>query len=51
MCSELLPFPSLSDPASRLLTVVIPAYKEQARIEKMLDELLAYLNQRSAADR
>jgi len=41
-------FPSLSSPASLDLTVVVPAYNEQDRLSKMLDECLEFLEGRSS---
>jgi len=41
-------FPSLSSPASLDLTVVVPAYNEQDRLPKMLDECLEFLEGRSS---
>lgn len=42
------PFPSLASPATLDLSVVVPAYNEQARLPSMLNETLAYLSSRSA---
>ncbi|XP_055341410.1 dolichyl-phosphate beta-glucosyltransferase-like [Paramacrobiotus metropolitanus] len=41
-----LEFPSLLDPPSVQLTVVIPAYKETSRLPSMLDECLEFLEHR-----
>merc|ERR550519_1392971 len=41
-------FPSLSSPPSLDLTVVVPAYNEQDRLPKMLDECLEFLESRSS---
>uniref|UniRef100_UPI00358E2E0B dolichyl-phosphate beta-glucosyltransferase isoform X2 n=1 Tax=Myxine glutinosa TaxID=7769 RepID=UPI00358E2E0B len=38
--------PSLKDPSSRDLSVVIPAYNEETRLPPMLDEALKYLEAR-----
>lgn len=40
------PFPSLHDPPSRELSVVIPAYNEEQRMPVMLDEAMEYLESR-----
>ncbi|XP_068600887.1 dolichyl-phosphate beta-glucosyltransferase [Brachionichthys hirsutus] len=40
------PFPSLHDPHSRQLSVVIPAYNEELRMPVMLDEAMEYLENR-----
>ncbi|XP_061596794.1 dolichyl-phosphate beta-glucosyltransferase-like [Cololabis saira] len=40
------PFPSLHDPHSRELSVVIPAYNEELRMPVMLDEAMEYLEKR-----
>ncbi|XP_047234292.1 dolichyl-phosphate beta-glucosyltransferase isoform X2 [Girardinichthys multiradiatus] len=43
---EKKPFPSLHDPFSRELSVVIPAYNEELRMPVMLDEAMQYLENR-----
>ncbi|XP_012734153.2 dolichyl-phosphate beta-glucosyltransferase [Fundulus heteroclitus] len=43
---ERKPFPSLHDPFSRELSVVIPAYNEELRMPVMLDEAMQYLENR-----
>lgn len=40
---EPLPLPSLGDPASVSLSVIIPAYEETARLKPMLDAALEHL--------
>ena len=45
---ELKDFPSLDDPASIDLSVIVPAYNEQLRLPKMLDECLTFLNKRNS---
>ncbi|KAJ8902298.1 hypothetical protein NDN08_006705 [Rhodosorus marinus] len=40
---KLVPFPSLSDPASLKLSVIVPAYNEEDRISVMLDEAIENL--------
>lgn len=40
------PFPSISDAPSLYLTLVVPAYKEQDRLPKMMNETLSYLEKR-----
>nr|CAG4635006.1 EOG090X0BIY [Alona affinis] len=37
------PFPSIEDKPSVLLSVIIPAYNEEARLPAMLDECISYL--------
>lgn len=37
-----IPAPSLWDDATRSLTVVVPAYNEEERLPRALDELLRY---------
>ncbi|XP_077292149.1 dolichyl-phosphate beta-glucosyltransferase wollknaeuel [Arctopsyche grandis] len=39
-----IPFPSLSDPPTIHLSVVVPAYEEELRLPPMLDECLEYLD-------
>ena len=39
----------ITDPASLLVSIVVPAYKEEKRISRMMDEMLAYLNSTSKA--
>lgn len=43
-----LPCPSVFEPPSKTLTVVIPAYNEEGRLGATLDEALAYLEARCA---
>lgn len=43
-------FPSLLETPSIELTVVVPAYNEAVRLPPMLDETIAYLSRRSAAE-
>ncbi len=50
-CSKKAPFPSVFDAPTRLVTVVVPAYNESARIQPMMDEMLAYLQKASKTDR
>jgi dolichyl-phosphate beta-glucosyltransferase len=40
------PFPSIGDAPSLYLSLVIPAYKEEKRLPKMMDETIAYLEDR-----
>ena len=42
-------FPSLEDPSSVDLSVIIPAYNEQLRLPSMLDECLEFLNKRGTS--
>ena len=41
-------FPSLDDPGSVDLSVIVPAYNETLRLPKMLDECLEFLKKRSS---
>ncbi|XP_076026727.1 dolichyl-phosphate beta-glucosyltransferase [Genypterus blacodes] len=43
---EKQPFPSLQDPQSRELSVVVPAYNEELRMPVMMDEAMEYLEKR-----
>ena len=43
------PFPSLSSPPSVTLSLIIPAYNEQERLDVMMDATLSYLRQRRVA--
>eukprot|EP01100_Stratorugosa_tubuloviscum_P015347 TRINITY_DN8754_c0_g1_i1.p1 TRINITY_DN8754_c0_g1~~TRINITY_DN8754_c0_g1_i1.p1 ORF type:complete len:336 (+),score=121.22 TRINITY_DN8754_c0_g1_i1:123-1130(+) len=43
-------FPSITDEGSLYLTVVVPAYNEERRLGKMLDETLQHLNERKSKD-
>ena len=36
-------FASIYDPASVLVSVIVPAYNEEARMTPMMDEMLAFL--------
>jgi dolichyl-phosphate beta-glucosyltransferase len=45
------PFANILEPQSKYLSVVIPAYNEEARISVMLDETIDYLMGRQADDR
>ena len=42
-------FPSLGDPASLHLSVIVPAYNEELRLPKMLDECLEFLEKRKSS--
>ncbi|CAF2383994.1 unnamed protein product [Rotaria sp. Silwood2] len=44
------PFPSLKDPHSKYLSVIIPAYKEVERLPAMIKDTMDYLEQRQAND-
>ena len=44
-------FPSLSDPASVTLSVIVPAYNEEQRIKPMMDDMLAALRALEASER
>lgn len=39
-------FPSINDPASVELSVIVPAYNEEERLPMMMDEALEYLEER-----
>ena len=43
-CSSLGQFPNINDAPTLLVSVVVPAYKEEKRISRMMDEMLEYLN-------
>lgn len=45
------PFPSLHDPSSMELSVVIPAYNEELRMPVMLEEAMEYLEKRQKQQR
>lgn len=40
-------FPSINDPASVELSVIVPAYNEEERLPMMMDEALEYLEERN----
>jgi len=42
-------FPSLDSPATLKLSVIVPAYNEQLRLPKMLDECLEFLEARNSS--
>ena len=44
-------FPSIEDPATLTLTVVVPAYNEEQRLPKMLTECTVYLEERTRSER
>ena len=44
-------FPSIYDPASVLVSVVVPAYNEEKRITTMMDEMLDYLRKEERKDK
>ncbi|XP_065845878.1 dolichyl-phosphate beta-glucosyltransferase-like isoform X2 [Oscarella lobularis] len=43
---ERRPFPELDDPSSLSLSLIVPSYNEETRLPSMLDEALAYLEQK-----
>ncbi|XP_026857340.2 dolichyl-phosphate beta-glucosyltransferase isoform X1 [Electrophorus electricus] len=45
------PFPSLSDPHSRELSVVVPSYNEEFRLPVMMEEAMAYLEKRQSVQK
>lgn len=48
---ELISFGDLVDKPSLFLSVIIPAYNEQERLPAMLNECLAFLDERFARDK
>ncbi|XP_033098308.1 dolichyl-phosphate beta-glucosyltransferase-like isoform X2 [Anneissia japonica] len=48
--NEKVPFPSIDDPPSVELSVVVPSYNEEERLPIMLDEALLYLENRQKED-
>ncbi|NXA51684.1 ALG5 glucosyltransferase, partial [Nothocercus julius] len=44
------PVPSIYDPATRELSVVVPSYNEEDRLPLMMDEALGYLEKRQKKD-
>lgn len=42
-------FPSLAQPATRTLSVVVPAYNEEERMQGGVPEMLTWLKARAAA--
>ncbi|XP_041358699.1 dolichyl-phosphate beta-glucosyltransferase-like isoform X2 [Gigantopelta aegis] len=49
--SEKIPFPTIHDPASVDLSVIVPSYNEEDRLPAMLDEALDYLEKRQQKHR
>lgn len=49
--NEKVPFTTIFDPASVYLSLVVPAYNEEKRLPKMLDETLNYLKSREEKDK
>jgi len=47
--SQVSKFPSLSSPSSLDLSVIVPAYNEEERLSKMLEECLEFLESRSSS--
>ena len=43
-------FESISQPPTKYLSIVVPAYKEEKRISIMLDETISYLTSREFED-
>nr|CAG4643437.1 EOG090X0BIY [Ilyocryptus agilis] len=50
LTNELLEFPSIEDPATVVLSVVVPAYNEEKRLPVMLNECLGYLEAKVISD-
>lgn len=48
---ERVQFPSIFDPASKYLSLIMPAFNEQDRIRSTLDETLSYLQDRVKKDK
>ncbi|CAM6083191.1 unnamed protein product [Calypogeia fissa] len=48
---ETHPFPSIFGPAEKYISLIIPAYNEEARLSSTLDETLQYLQDRAKHDR
>ncbi|KAG0575518.1 hypothetical protein KC19_5G009800 [Ceratodon purpureus] len=48
---ERVQFPSVFDPASKYMSLIMPAYNEQDRIRSTLDETLSYLQDRVKRDK
>ncbi|KAJ0102301.1 hypothetical protein Patl1_06387 [Pistacia atlantica] len=46
-----VPCPSLTDPAEKYLSLIIPAFNEEHRLPGALDETLNYLQQRASKDK
>ncbi|XP_010253173.1 PREDICTED: dolichyl-phosphate beta-glucosyltransferase-like isoform X2 [Nelumbo nucifera] len=46
-----VPCPSISDPAEKYISLIIPAYNEEHRLPGTLDETMNYLQQRAAKDK
>ncbi|XP_044460615.1 dolichyl-phosphate beta-glucosyltransferase-like isoform X2 [Mangifera indica] len=46
-----VPCPSLTDPAEKYISLIIPAFNEQHRLPGALDETLNYLQQRASKDK
>eukprot|EP00800_Vazella_pourtalesii_P021796 TRINITY_DN823_c0_g1_i1.p1 TRINITY_DN823_c0_g1~~TRINITY_DN823_c0_g1_i1.p1 ORF type:complete len:331 (-),score=50.34 TRINITY_DN823_c0_g1_i1:162-1154(-) len=42
-----IPFPSIHDPPSLSMSIIVPSYKEEARLPIMLDEAMDYLQSRA----
>lgn len=49
--SERKPFPSVMDEPSLYLSLIVPSYKEEARLPRMLEETLVYLQRRERRDK
>ena len=43
-------FPSVFEPATKTMSLIVPAYNEEVRLPKMLDETLHYLESRQQRD-
>ncbi|CAM6129726.1 unnamed protein product [Calypogeia fissa] len=49
--SETLEFPSIFGPARKYISLIMPAYNEEARLPGTLDETLSYLQDRARQDK
>lgn len=50
-CSSKEKFPTVYDPSSILVSVIVPAYNEEKRITTMMDEMLDYLRKEEKKDK
>lgn len=44
------PFPSIAHDATRFMSLIVPAYNEEERMEEMLNDMVPYLKQREHED-
>ncbi|GBG72421.1 hypothetical protein CBR_g12000 [Chara braunii] len=52
-CNSLakVPLPSMFEPATKYLSIIIPAFNEEDRLPNFLDETMSYLRKRAARER